>query len=154
MSATAIAQSSPARPIAASQFADADSSNVSSVSVPGRDEADDRAIDQRLRPSRLARLRRALGLLGNRDAVPGLDQPRKIRLRRMDRDPAHRDRLALVLAALGERDVEARGCDLRILEEQLEEVAHPVEQQRVPRLILEAPVLGHHRGWSVGAGHG
>jgi hypothetical protein len=35
MSAAATAQSSPARPIAASQFADEDSSNVSSVSVPG-----------------------------------------------------------------------------------------------------------------------
>ena len=35
MSAAAIAHSSPARPIAASQLADADSSNVSSVRVPG-----------------------------------------------------------------------------------------------------------------------
>ena len=35
MSAAAIAQSSPARPIAASQFAAEDSSRVSSVSVPG-----------------------------------------------------------------------------------------------------------------------
>jgi len=35
MSAVAIAHSSPARPIAASQFAAADSSKVSSVNVPG-----------------------------------------------------------------------------------------------------------------------
>ena len=67
---------------------------------------------------------------------------------------AHRDRLAGVRSALGERDVEAGRRRLRIVEEQFEEVAHPVEQQGVARLLLEAVVLGHHRGWSVGAGHG
>ena len=71
----------------------------------------------------------------------------------MDRHAAHRDRLARVLAALGQRDVEAGRCDLRIVEEQFEEVAHAVEEQGVAGLILEAPVLDHHRGWGVGAGH-
>ena len=71
----------------------------------------------------------------------------------MDRHAAHRDRLAGILAALGQRDVEARRGDLRIVEEQFEEIAHAVEQQGVAGLFLEAAVLGHHRGWSVGAGH-
>src|SRR5690349_2105159 len=71
----------------------------------------------------------------------------------MDRNAAHRDRLARILSAFGERNVEAGRCRLRILEEQLEEVAHPVEEQGVARLVLETPVLGHHRGRSVGAGH-
>ena len=71
----------------------------------------------------------------------------------MDRDSAHRDRLARIRAALGERDVEAGRSGLRIVEKQLEEVAHPVEQQGVAGLFLEPPILGHHRGRSVGAGH-
>jgi len=63
----------------------------------------------------------------------------------MDRDAAHRDRLALALPALGQGDVEAGGGRAGVVEEQLEKVAHPVEQQRVPRLGLEAVVLRHHR---------
>ena len=50
----------------------------------------------------------------------------------MDRHAAHRDVAALVLAALGERDVERLGRGDGILEEQLVEIAHPVEQQHTP----------------------
>src|SRR4051794_24226493 len=71
----------------------------------------------------------------------------------MDGHAAHRDRLAQVRAALGERDVEAGRSGPWVGQEKLEEIAHPEKQQGVARLILEAPVLGHHRGWSVGAGH-
>ena len=71
----------------------------------------------------------------------------------MDGNAAHRDRLAGILAAFGQRDVEARRGDLRIVEEQLEEIAHAVEEQSIASLVLQAPVLDHHGGWGIGAGH-
>ena len=71
----------------------------------------------------------------------------------MNRDAAHRDRLAPVRASLGQGDVETCGRHLGVVEEQLEEIAHAVEKQGIPGLLLEAAVLGHHRGWGVGAGH-
>ena len=75
----------------------------------------------------------------------------------MDRHAAHRHRLPAILAALGERDVEAGRGMLRVVEEQLEEIAHPVEQQGVARLGLEAVILRHHRrlfgGKVVASGH-
>jgi len=50
-----------------------------------------------------------------------------------------------MLAALGQRDIEGgRGLD-RIVEEQLVEIAHPVEQQMVGMHRLDRQVLAHHR---------
>ena len=71
----------------------------------------------------------------------------------MDRHAAHRDRLAVGLAALGQSDVEACRGGLGVVEEQFEEIAHPVEQQGVAGLGLEPPVLLHHRSGCVGARH-
>ncbi len=118
----------------------------------GSDDADDRAGDQRLRPARLARRLGAFGLLGDGDAVAGADEPLEIGRRGMDGDAAHRHLAAVMLAARGQRDVEAGAGDPRIVEEQLEEVAHPVEQQAVARLGLERMILRHHRGGG-GVGH-
>ena len=154
MSAAAIAQSSPARPTAASQLAAREFEQRLLGQRAGRHQPDDRAVDQRLGAARLARLGRALDLLGDGDAVAAADQPREIGFGGMDRHAAHRDRLAVVLAALGQRDVEAWRGGLGVVEEQFEEVAHPVEQQGIPGLGLEAPVLRHHRGRFVGSGHG
>ena len=36
-------------------------------------------------------------------------------------------------------------ADLGVVEEQLEEIAHPIEEQRIARLGLEAMILRHHR---------
>ena len=52
---------------------------------------------------------------------------------------------ALVLAALGQHDAERPRGDLGVVEEQLVEVAHPVEQQHAGVLRLDAQVLLHHR---------
>ena len=58
-----------------------------------------------------------------------------------------------MLAARGQRDIEhLRGLP-GIVEEQLEEIAHPVEQQAILRLGLEREVLGHHRGGAGGRGN-
>ena len=81
------------------------------------------------------------------------DQPREVAFCRMHRNPAHRDRRAIVLAAAGQRDVEYLARHFRIVEEQLEEIAHPVEQQAIGRLALEREVLGHHRRGCGSVGH-
>ena len=72
----------------------------------GGDHPDDGAVDHRLGAA-LLRLGRALDLLGDGDAVAGPDQPREIGFGGVDRHAAHRDRRAVMLAARGQRDVEA-----------------------------------------------
>ena len=57
------------------------------------------------------------------------DQPVEVIVGALDRHPAHADVLAFVLAALREDDAERPARDFRVVEEQLVEVAHPVEQQ-------------------------
>ncbi len=113
-------------------------------------QPDDRALDQRLGSARLAGFGRAFDLLGDGDAVAGADQPGEIAFGGMDGNAAHRH----AVAALGQRDVEAGGGGLGIVEEQFEEIAHPIEQQGVTGLGLEAVILLHHRGVGVGPGHG
>jgi len=110
-----------------------------------RHETHDVARDERLRPAPRFRLRRGFDLLGDRDAVPGADQPREIGFGRMDGDAAHRHRRTAMLAARGQRDVERRGGRLRIVEEQLEEIAHAIEKQAIAGLVLQRPILRHHR---------
>ena len=63
---------------------------------------------------------------------------------------------AQMLAALGQHDAERAARDLGVLEEQLVEVAHPVEQQAVRIGGLDLDVLLHHRrdaAVSSAAGH-
>ncbi len=64
--------------------------------------------------------------------------------------PAHRHGFAVMFAARGQRDVEHAGGDPGILEEQFEEIAHAVEQQRVACLALEREILLHHRSGLAG----
>ena len=59
------------------------------------------------------------------------DQPVQVVVGALDRHAAHRDVLAEMLAALGQHDAERARRDLGVLEEQLVEVAHPVEQQAI-----------------------
>jgi hypothetical protein len=49
-------------------------------------------------------------------------------------------------AALGERDVEKLRGAARVVVEHLVEIAHPVEQQDVGMLSLDAQILLHHGG--------
>ena len=52
--------------------------------------------------------------------------------------------LARALAARGQRDVEQAARLAGVVVEQLVEIAHPVEDERVGELGLDAPVLLHH----------
>ena len=76
---------------------------------------------------------------------PSGDQLLQVLVGGVDRHAAHRDVGALVLAALGERDAERARGDLGVVEEQLVEIAHPVEQQAVRIGRLDLDVLRHHR---------
>ena len=53
--------------------------------------------------------------------------------------------LAVARAARRQGDAEQAGRLLRVVEEELVEVAHPVEEQRLQMVGLDAQVLRHHR---------
>ena len=112
---------------------------------PGGDDADHGAAHRLLGPAFFG-FRRILGLLADRHPVALADQPGEIVVGGMDRYAAHGDIAPVMLAASRQRDIEG-GCRLlRILEKQLVEIAHPVEQQLIGMLVLDAQELGDHRG--------
>jgi hypothetical protein len=123
----------------------------------GRDDPDDGAVDHRLVPA-LPRLGRALDLLGDGDPEAAPDQPGEVGFGGVDRHSAHRDGLAFMLAAGGQSDVEAGRGGPGVVEEKLEEIAHPVEEQAALGLGLQRQILRHHRGRRPAAlrlcGHG
>ena len=104
-----------------------------------RDDADDLALDRPLGRADLA------DLLADRDRFAEPDQLGEVAVDRVHRHAGHRDRLAGARAARGQGDVEQAMRALRVVEEELVEVAHPVEEERVGMLGLDAQVLLHHR---------
>jgi hypothetical protein len=62
----------------------------------------------------------------------------------VERHARHLDRRAGGSAALGEGDIEQPRGALRVVVEQLVEIPHPIEQQLVRMLRLDAEVLLHH----------
>ncbi len=99
-------------------------------------------------------LGRSLGLLGDGDAVAGLDQPGEITSAAWTGTPHIGIGDAVMLAARSERDVEHGRGDLRILEEHLEEIAHAVEEQAVFGIGLQREILRHHAESGRGRGRG
>ena len=110
----------------------------------GGDDADDAALHHRLAAALLG-LRRVFHLLADGHAEALADQALQVGFVAVDRDAAHRDVLAQMLAALGQRDVQRPGGVHRVLEEHLVEIAHPVEQQAVGMGLLDLQILRHHR---------
>ncbi len=74
------------------------------------------------------------------------DQPLQIFIGAMDRHAAHGDVFAQMLAALGEYDAERFSGGDRVLEEQLVEVTHPVEQHAIGIGGLDLEKLRHRWG--------
>ena len=111
---------------------------------PGSDQPNDVALDDRLR-SPLFRLRRVFQLLADGDPMAERDQAVEVVVGALDWDPAHADVLAFMLAALREDNAQRPACDFRVFEEQLVEVAHPVEQQATRIDRLDFQILRHHR---------
>ncbi len=89
-------------------------------------------------------LGRVLDLLAHRDPPAGRDQALEIVVGGMDRHAAHRDVGAQMLAALGQGDAERARGDFGVLEEQLVEIAHAVEQETVGIGRLDLQILGDH----------
>ncbi len=89
---------------------------------------------------------RLADLIANRHALPGLDQPANVIVRRVVRDAAHRHEISL-----RQRDVEKARRLLRVLEKHFVKIAEPEQQQRIRRQRApDALVLLHHRGQRVG----
>ncbi len=106
-----------------------------------RDHAHDLALDDALGGARV------LHLLAERDAEALAHQAGDVARRRVVGHAAHRDGLAvLVLGARGEGDLERSRGDHGVVEEQLVEVAHAEEHERVRVLGLHPVVLLHRRG--------
>ncbi|CRD98738.1 Uncharacterised protein [Bordetella pertussis] len=104
----------------------------------GRDDAHDAALDRPLGGGGIA------DLLADGDRFAQCDQARQVLLHGVHGNARHRDRRAVRVAALGQREVEqARGA-FGVFIEHLVEVAHAVEQQQRPGLGFEAQVLLHH----------
>ena len=110
----------------------------------GRNNPYDGTSYRRL-PAALLRLGRVFHLLAHGDAEALADEAREIGLGGMHWHAAHRNVLALMLAALGQLDVERRRGFLQILEEQLVEIAHAIEQQAIGMRALEIEILRHRR---------
>ena len=104
----------------------------------GRHHAHHLALDRPLARTDLAHL------FGNGDRLAELHQLGQVGLNCMRRHARHHHRLARRLPARGERDVEQAVGAARVFEEQLVEVAHAVEQQRLRMQGLDAQVLRHH----------
>ena len=110
----------------------------------GGDDADDLAPHDGFGAA-LAGLVGILHLLADGHLAAAADRLGEIAVERMGGHAAHRNVLAAMLAAPGERDVEnGRGLQ-RILEEQLVEIAHAVEQQTIRMRPLGREILRHRR---------
>ena len=135
---------------ASSRLARPASSRASSVIVPGVIETHHGAADRRLAGAGLW----VLHLLGHGDAEAAADQAGEIGFGRVLRYAAHRDGRAVVLAALGQRDVERGGGGFGVGEEQFVEVAHAEEHQRIRMRRLGGEPLRHRGGGAGGFGDG
>ena len=106
---------------------------------PRRDDSRDPAFDEALASRGVA------DLVDDHCAFAAAEQPDQMLLERVIRNARHGNRCAAGLTACRQRDVEqpCRAFGIRV--EQLVEIAHPIEQQPVRMLALEAQVLLHHR---------
>ena len=106
-------------------------------------QPDDFPFHDRLRPA-LFRFGGVFNLLADGNLEALADQARKIGVGGVNGHTAHRYIVALVGAALGQRDIQrSRRLD-RIVEEQFVEVAHAIEQQAIGLLLFDREVLRHH----------
>ena len=113
-----------------------------------REDADDLATQRTFAATRFL-LFRILGLLADGDTMAGTDQPRQIAIHRMHRHTAHRNVVAIALAAFCQGDAKRGGADFGILEEHLVKVAHTVEQQGIRVRLFDLHILRDHRGWRL-----
>jgi hypothetical protein len=105
---------------------------------PGRDDADDLALDD------APGLARILDLVADSDAKPLFHESRDVRVDSVKRHAAHRDAAAVhVLGTRRECQLQRPSRDERILVEHLVEIAHAEEEDRVAMLLLGVQILTH-----------
>ncbi len=109
----------------------------------GRHQAHDVATNDTLGTA-LSRFGGVLKLLAHRDAVAERDQAMQIFIGALDRNAAHGNVAAEMLAALGQYDPERAGGDFGVLKEQLIKITHPVEQKTIRIGSLDLDILLHH----------
>ena len=109
----------------------------------GGDDAYRGALDQRLATA-FPGLGRVLDLFADGDLEAGPDEALEVAVAGPHRHAAHGYIRAVVLAALGQRDVERPRRGHGVVEEQLIEVAHAVKQQAIRVFRLDCQVLDHH----------
>src|SRR5579883_1657038 len=110
-----------------------------------RDEAHHLALHKRLAAALLG-FGWIFGLLANRDAEPLRYEAGEVILGALDRHAAHRNVLALVLAAFRQQDIERLRGGLGVLEKELVEISHPVEKEAIGMGGLDRAVLRDHWG--------
>ena len=114
--------------------------NVGVRQRAGRHDADDLAFDEALR------LPRILDLIADGDAEALLHEPRDVGVDGVVGHAAHRDAAAIaVLGSRRQRQLERARRDQRIVVEDLVEISHAKQQQRVAMLIFRVQVLAHRR---------
>ena len=59
---------------------------------------------------------------------------------------------AVMLAAMGQGDIERPRRGMGVVEEQLIEIAHAIEQKAIGMILLDGQILDHHRRDLVGLG--
>ena len=92
----------------------------------------------------LLSLHRGLRLLADGDPEAVSNETVKVGLVTMHGHAAHGDVLALVLATLGQRDVQRRCRFHGVFKEQFVEIAHAIEQEAVRVIGFDAQKLRHH----------
>ena len=107
----------------------------------GGDRLDHLAADEPLRPGS-----RILHLLADRRPAPEPDQARQVVVERLRGNAGKRDAGRRPVVPGGEREAEKPRALLGVLPEELVEVSHPEEEQRVRVAALHLPPLAHERG--------
>ena len=107
---------------------------------PGRHDPYDLPTNESLR------LPGVLHLLADGDAEAALDESGQVVLDGVMRYARHRHAAILAGVSARERQLELACREYGILEEELVEVSHPVEQQPLGMLVLEGAVMGQHGG--------
>ena len=108
----------------------------------GGDDAHHLALHRALAGGRIA------DLFADHHRLAKLDQLGQVAFHRVEGNATHGDRLTSRLAAGRQGDVQQFCGFLRVFVENLVEVTHAIEHQLIWMLVLQLPVLLHHRGVS------
>ena len=108
-----------------------------------RNHADDFPLDQPFCSGRV------LHLLADCHLIPLFDQSGYVVFAAVVRDAAHRRTLIQTALLAGQGQLQLPRGNQRIVKKQLIKISQPKKQQLLQILLLDLPVLAHHRGKST-----